>query len=332
MNVWLRLFLLAALCLSGCTGQAVTPRNPQTAILSAGQTPVPSATATAAVTVTPTATATTTATVTSTTVPSPTATPTRTPFVETYPLKQVWIEYGATLGGPADNGSPLPLSMPVWVLYTDGTLIVYRDGAFQTRTMAKNETCDLLYLISRLGFYEIETDGGDYRSSPIYAGLPPDQPVVDAVYEYLIVNWQTPKTLWVHDAIKDYAIAPVKNILNLCRGYTPYGAQPYIPDRLALSVQPGRAAAEMEMVEAARWPAGARSLADAEESSLLYLDNPAAARVYPLLQAPYTPQVFVDEGQEYTVTARPLLPHERRTANGIQTELAAVIEPPFTCP
>jgi hypothetical protein len=226
-------------------------------------------------------------------------------------------------------------------LYTDGTLIVYQGESFQTKTLAKNETCELLNRISRLGFYKLETDGGDYKSSPIYANLPPDQaPLVDAAYEYLIVNWHTPKSLWVYDAIKEYAIAPVKNILNIFRSYVPAGMQPYVPDRLALFVQPGRATAELAAQEAARWPAGAPALREAalrggagQEAGqgVLYVDGFMAGSVYNQFPAPYIWRVFSDQGQEYSVMARPIFPHERRTGSGIQTELAAEIDPPFTC-
>lgn len=321
------LVLAAALLLTGCSGQASQPRVTQTILLSAAQTITPTPTATV--------TQTQTATVTPTATPTSAPTPTRTPFVETYPLKQVWIEYGFTprqLDGPE---STLPLSMPAWVLYTDGTLIVYQGEAFLTKTLSKNETCELLNRISRLGFYRLETDGGDYKSSPIYANLPPDQSApVEALYEYLIVNWHTPKTLWVYDAIKDYAISPVKNILNIFRGYNPYGAQPYVPDRLALYVQQGRATVELGAQEAMRWPAGAPPLREAGQEAgpgVLYVDGFMARSVFRQFQAPYTWRVFTDQGQEYSVMARPVFPHERRTGQGIQTELPAEIEPPFTC-
>jgi len=64
-------------------------------------------------------------------IPSLTATPKPTGYVETYPVKQVWIEYG--LGGQCCNiaGAFDPIfdySIPTFVIYSDYEMILYHQG------------------------------------------------------------------------------------------------------------------------------------------------------------------------------------------------------------
>lgn len=259
-----------------------------------------------------------------------TTSPTVTPVVETYPLKQVWIAFGSTPKFHPDFETAFPATIPTLVIYTDGTMIQYRNKTFQTKKLGKTEVCDLLTRIGQLGFSQLQTNGIDYEDDPIYAGLPAGATRAGDAYEYLIVNGDPPKSLWVYEPIQAYAIQTVKEIMNVFRKYAPAGMHSYTPDRVGLFVQAGRPYKGLEKLKAIPWPVNT-PLKGENAQGALYLEGKPAVQVFRIFQKPYTTLVFTEQGQEYTVVSRPLLPHERRINYGIDSGQAKVIELALGC-
>ncbi|MEN6298401.1 MAG: hypothetical protein ABFD51_00605 [Anaerolineaceae bacterium] len=311
------LVLFTTLILTACSGQA-SPTPGQQSQTPITQTPLTAATQSA--------------------IPSqvtfntqPTETPTATPYVESYTLKNVWIEFGNSQGGLAVYDFAFPVATPTWILYTDGTFISFRDDIFQTKKLTHNEICNLLGKIDQIGFYQIKTNGIFYEDDPIYGNAPSEKMWTDDSFEYLFVNGTTPKSLSVYRPIRDYAIQPVKWVMNSLRYYSPEDLQPYQPDRLALYIEKGRSYPGLEKLEAKPWPFEAISLSQKNENGALYLEGEMASRVFEVIERPYKWFIFTQKDQEYTVIARPLLPHERRTNYGAEEELTSPFEPSFTC-
>jgi hypothetical protein len=263
---------------------------------------------------------------------TPTITPTPSatwkPIVETYPLKTVWIEFGSTPDSLADYDMTFPVTIPDWVLYTDGTILLYRNGTFLTKKLTENEICSLLARIKRVGFFDVKTNGTSYKDDPIYVNPPPELLHTDDAYECLFVNGSSPKGLCVYRPIRDYTTTQVKTIMNVLGVYFPAGLQLYPPDRLGLYVYSGRPYPESIKREPEPWPSYATALRENNQGSL-YLEGEMAAKIYGIFKEPYTWLVFTEEGREYTVVARPLLPHERRTDFGIEEKKHRLSLPPY---
>ncbi len=344
-----RSFLLLCCLLSGCIGQVISPTaspeprpanifttNPTTdikAIPSAlslsptqTQTKQPTQTLTRWPTLTPSLTPSQTLTRQPTTTPVPSPT-----YIKTYPLKEVWIEYGLGRSFSSYFEAVDPIyNFPIatFIIYSDNQILISHPGSpILQKKLSNAEVCGILNELDSLGLYEINSPGYN-ADDPIYLGKGKEDWPYDAPFYSLTVNGENVKRFSVYEPMKEFVIQPVKDIMNFLEQVQPSGMAPYQPDRLAVAVMGGRDFFENpEELVAAPWPEHLIALKEAVNGGF-YLEGKDAARVYKLLNGA-DGKLFEDQGMEYSVFIRPILPHEARQRT--EQEAIALSTPPFKC-
>lgn len=322
---FLRSFLLLCCLLASCVGQTVNP--------TASSEPLPTTTVfnfpTAEITYippspSPSSTQTPTKWPTITPVPSPTT------YIETYPLKQVWIEYG--LGGSCcsyfDSFDPIfDVPITTLVIYSDNEILISHPGnPILEKKLSNTEVCIILNRLESLGLNKINSSGIN-ADDPIYIGKGRENWPTDAPFYYLTVNGEIAKHLGIYEPVKEFVIQPVKDMMRFLEQYQPSGMEPYRPDRLAVYVIGGRDFFQNpDKLVPVAWPTDVISLREAINNGL-YLEGKDAARIYELFDGEYG-KLFVNQGTEYSVFIRPFLPHESR--GELSQEVTPFI-PPFSC-
>jgi hypothetical protein len=312
------------LCVLGaaCTQPAVETNTPQ-------PTRQPSSTPTTLST--PTLTFTTRPTSTASFTPTPTATPpTLTPTATPTPGRQILIQYG-WFGG--DGGGPelfyLGSSMPEFVLYVDGQLLVQEGGftggiSYSRAELSTTEMCGLLNTIKETGFFELEDDGRDWSTiSVLYTFHGGDWPVFGegSTNPIIQVNGDPAQDIAIINDWLDYLIPEVKDVYTLLDSYRHPGLELYVPDRVSLLVMRGpNWRTEEAGLESQPWPDDLPPLAELDvqadqaleqgEMRQVLLEGELAAEVYRLMGSRIIERPFTEDGEVYYLTARLLLPHE----------------------
>jgi hypothetical protein len=152
---------------------------------------------------------------------------------------------------------------------------------------------------------------------------------------HILVNGPNPKDVWVNYLYYDrgYAVPPVKKLIQFLSNYQPPGMQEYQPDRLLLLILPGRED-WVKNQSPAQWPDANIHLSDyADDWKGMYLTGDIVPKIYAIFKSPYVDRVLVDQGQEFTVSSRPLLPHESRGPFGGNPESTKTAQYPlpFQC-
>jgi len=231
--------------------------------------------------------------------------------------------------------------MPDFVLYTDGQLILSTSNNLMQKTLSSTEVCTLLSKITSTGFFEVaEGDPSDWVEThkPIYQSVTATQDVGEGgLYEDIVVNGQPHKAVSVYYILKNYLVKPVRQVFDLITTYKPDGLKPYQPQQVLLWIEPLHPVhlySDTPTPTVQSWPTNLPSL-----STLLGPQDSGQAliqggNVQPILklfsQLPGS-RLFIDQGQSYTVIARPLLPHE--TANNFPDApyFYGSVELPFNC-
>ncbi len=155
----------------------------------------------------------------------PTPAPTATPLPPLVPTKQTLLQYGV-FGG--DGGSNTDFYMgrdtPQLILYTDGQLLMRQKQGnwYMQATLTTPQICYLLSHIERTGFFDVEGDGGDSTTDPIYdfGGTP--QFSGDGTPAYLIqINGERHKLVNIEPGYAPYLVQPVKTTLQIVKNYSP---------------------------------------------------------------------------------------------------------------
>ena len=212
---------------------------------------------------------------------------------------------------------------PHVVLYTDGEFFIPGDYSWYLETtLSTAQMCTLLERIANTGFFQIPGTGALGRDDPIYSFAATPEVSYGAPAQYIQVNGNPAQIVGIYSPYKDYVISPIKSVLRLLNNYRPAGLKLYKPDRLLLVVDEGRSLFdELTSYHDNRptatpqlrvWPAQLPPLADLWGRLTYHQVFIQGDLVEPMLNLnlPQHFGVFTDQGQEYTVIMRPLLPDE----------------------
>lgn len=292
------------LLLAGCSGAAVT-NQPATATASES---LPIATVTL----------------------QPTDTPTEIPWA----AKQVLAQYGSFGGdGPGLDEIYEGLGMPQWILYTDGQMIIQKEGEagdwLEETTLTTAQMCSFLKDVEALGFFTMNYDNSSFFDT----GVPTANPIYqfDETTEFgeggsnyfLLVNGAAPRQIEIYYRYVPYLIPEAKALYDYFKAFSSsFATTLFQPQALLLRFEketPG-----VEDATPAAWPQELPSFTALEPHALssdasflisdaFYQVLVAGDGVEPVLNAfdhLMVYRFFMSEGEVYHVAARPFLPHE----------------------
>jgi|SRR5579859_194144 len=321
--------VLAAAC-GGATEPVASPTTtPASAtVISPTSTARPGATTTASITAAPSPTLSSTPTATSSARPGPSQTPSPTSIA----TKQVLLQFGEfTQHTGAYFGPVFERDLPQIVLYTDGELLIAGSYPEYSKTMlSTSDICSLLQQIANTGFFQVNGTGVLGKDDPIYNfGATPAPLVLGPSINAIQVNGNPAKFVGFYPAYEEYVINPIKLVLRLLKTYRPTGLRPYIPTRLLLWVETVQRG---DQSQPRIWPENLPALADWLGGAPYNLALVQGDLVEPMLKLPQSHAVvYTDQGQEYSVVMRPLLPHETLDKNDFGPTGAVTFDLPFKC-
>lgn len=303
----------AFVLLAGCRGIQVTAPP---AVPSPTATPPPTSTLPPAATPTPVPSATPS--------PVPTATlspvPTHIPTPEPGPRKPILIVAG---GYGGDGGTSFDdyhgRDTPSFILYADGQLLVFggRDQYEQKyfeRALSPIETCSILDRIRGTGFLTARGTGANYPLDRIYSTIKEEMPMGGPKY-VIQVNGNPSKTVSIETTWFDVLVPQIRQTYVLISRYPIAGMRPFVSDRVILHLERYADIDYPPDLPVLPWPVGAPSVtslvAAADSRGNLELDGVAGAEMKHFLKLPGIAR-YVDNGIEYILAGRQLLPHESR--------------------
>jgi len=250
----------------------------------------------------------------STIMPSPTQIPSRTPApthtpeptYPPYPTKQVLIEY--SLNGDHGFFDDLVASqIPKLILYTDRQLVI-SGSPFREKILSKAEINSLLSQLETRGLYTIQTNQKHDSSDPLYNFGKNYQEIFDGLFLCLLVHSEKPRTLCAYQPLQDFLIPAMKNLLLFLDVYSPGDMSVYRSDRILLDISTqSDSFPEGERPIPVAWPVTLPSL---KTSFRMYAEGETAEEIFALFDHSATWKIFIENGVEYSVLARPVLPHE----------------------
>ncbi|MBE0698568.1 MAG: hypothetical protein IH586_16750 [Anaerolineaceae bacterium] len=267
--------------------------------------------------------------------------PTPTQLVDTYPHKEVWISYEFSSAVHDEYEAFLGIrNFPKLVLYTDGQLIQYKNKLpIQTKILSTAEICNLFITLESLGLSKIQTNGTGSLDDPIYQNTTDLGRVYDAGTTILNINGSVPRRYAVYEPYKDHAVKQIKDIFAFLDQYTFNDMRPYHADRLSVYVQDDREQylqthPSLKDFTPIPWPADATPLSQNNEG-MLSLEGEIASNIFDLTGGyPMgSGGLFVDNGVEYLVNVKPILPDEWRGDDCYSTPCREVtpFTPSFSC-
>jgi hypothetical protein len=238
-----------------------------------------------------------------------------TPTLTPVPRKPVLVSYRVTSGDIGDE----TYSCLLWrdsysfVLYEDGQVILLGENGLSETVLSQTDIDSLLQQIDHTGFFQVEGTGELREKDPIY-DVPTSLQVGDgAGYEEISVKR---KTVSVYFPLMEYAIEPVKQTLELIRGYRPNDLKPYAPQRLWLWIfnitgkdLDWQIATPVPPVEV--WPSELPSLLVLEEltdNNYAVIEGESITPTAKLFSRYPSMRIFKEGAMEYLVMACPLLP------------------------
>ncbi|PKO14589.1 MAG: hypothetical protein CVU39_14020 [Chloroflexi bacterium HGW-Chloroflexi-10] len=304
--------ILVCIILASCNGQSNTP----TALLPF--TPEPGSTITAS----PPSTLTSTPTrIQPTKRP---ITPTFTPFPP-YDNKGVIFDY-YVVGNLADFmeffDPPSGNIITRLVLYDDGQLLIaVAGGTYKQKVLSSDEFKSFLSELEILGFYSLESNQKHNPTDDLYnfEGKYEEVKVIGGLKYCILVDADRARNLCVHESYLQFLIPEIKNILQYLDEYKPAGMTPYYPDRIFLSIRAADPSSDTLPAAATPWNENFPSLEFSHPSkyvfdvftTTMYIDGDMAKEIYIFFENPDGSRVFTQNGKEYIVNIRILLPHEK---------------------
>lgn len=239
-----------------------------------------------------------------TSIPVPSTTPF--PTFPPYPTKQILVNYW--FGGEHDSfDAVLGAKFSKIALYSDGQ-IIFRGDPYRQKKLSSDEINALLSELENLGFYSIETNQQHDPTDQLYDFGDQYEKVYDGTYICVNVNSGRERELCTYEHYKEFLKPPMKKILEFMDNFKPTNLSVYHPDRLVLEILPHGAAPENENSKLLAWPANFPVLPDHWE--IMYVEGEIAAEVFNFFGNTQNDRRVTLNGKEYTVYARPLLPHE----------------------
>lgn len=304
-----KLFLLSAVVSIVFTACGVQ-RNVPTTLSS--PTPEPSSTPTATLNLTPTRI-------------QPTellSTPTFTPF-PTYHNKGVVFDY-YVIGHQAywDEFFDPPSGniLTKLVLYDDGQMLIADTGeTYKQKVLSSAEIKSFLSKLESLGFYSLESNQKHDPTDDLYnfEGKYEEVGVFDGLRNCILVDADNSRNICVHDSYMQFLIPEMKKILQYLDTYKPAGMTPYYPDRILLTIQSGLDSS-IEYPPAIPWDEHFPTLEKDPKRytwdtsvQVIYIDGDLAKAIYLFFEGSDSSIVVSQNGNEYLVDIRVLLPHEK---------------------
>ncbi len=277
---------LSCLCVTACSAQQTQPTFVPT------QTLNPSATLKPIPTKTPTKTR------------SQTQSPT--PTYPSYPTKRVILEYWIN-GWPGIFSDWVINKPSKIVLFSDRQLII-SGNPFREKIVSEEEVNSLLSHLEKFGFYTIETNHKHDQTDPLYNFDGNFEEVFDGEFYCISVNTEKEQVLCAYEPFLNFLIPRMKNILNYLDNYRPDGMTVYRADRILLSINKGTdLLPEGYSPPPVDWPDNLPSL---KPSRCMYVEGENAAKIFLLFNYSIGERIFVQNGIQYSVYARPVLPNE----------------------
>ncbi len=353
IRVYLLTSILSLLMVTGCyAGEAVVVETKEpvttTPVVQPTSEIEASITAVTVATVTPTPTPLPTLTVMAVPTDFPLPTSSYTPILLPSPMpgktKQVILQFGMSGGDGGDQILDyLGRNTPNLVLYSDGQ-VLFREGdfgfyedrsgyTFKQVFLSPGQICSLLKSIADTGFFEIEGDGFNWTSDPIYE-FDDSVEFSDGGPSYVIkVNGPTPKIVVIYYSYLPYVIDEVAATYDLLNNYRIEKGTPYKPDRVVLWIEE---ISSENVQEIQSWPENLpllseliTSVNDNDYQGVLIEDN--VESLLQLFDYRMKRIVFNEEDRIYMVAARPLLPHETVETFQRGSESVSEFPLPFEC-
>jgi hypothetical protein len=219
-------------------------------------------------------------------------------------VKDVIFKYGYDGG---DHGIFDPLvnpHLPKLILYSDGFLIIDNDSLYQ-KVLSEKEIHSFLSQIEQRGFNTIGTNQQHDPTDKLYDFSNGYESAFDG--RYLCVSIEI-KRICAYEPVIDNVIPSMKNIFKFLDSYSPSNIAPYQADRILLQVIEGSDYLPQEYrPNQIEW---ADDLPPLQKTPTLFLDGEAATKIFALFNYSESWKIVVYKDKEYTVFARPVLPHE----------------------
>lgn len=304
-----KLFLLSAVVIilsAACGVQSKVPTQLPS------PTPVPNSTPTSTLTLT-------LARIQPTELPS---TPTFTPF-PAYHNKGVVFDY-YVIGNQAywDEFFDPPSGniLTKIVLYDDGEMLIAGTGyTYKQKVLSSTEIKSFLSKLETLGFYSLESNQKHDPTDDLYnfEGKYEEGGVFGGLRDCILVNADNSRNLCVHDSYLQFLIPEMKKILQHLDTYQPAGMTPYYPDRILLTIQ-SYLDSSIEYPPAIPWDEHFPTLEKDPKKytwdtsvQVIYIDGDMAKEIYLFFEGLDSSIVVSQNGNEYLIDIRVLLPHER---------------------
>ena len=298
------LSFMVCIILTSCNGQKDIPT------VFPSVTPQPSPTATFAITTTSTKILPT----------QPLSTPTITPFPP-YQNKNVVFDY-YVIGNQADYDiffDPLSGNIVTRIaLYDDGQMLIA--GATETYNQKVLSSAEIKSFLSKLetfGFYSLESNQHYDQTDKLYDFRNNYQKVDDGLWYCISVHADKSRNLCVRESYIQFLIPKMKSILQYLNEYKPIGLTPYYPDRILLTIQ-SDIDPSIENPHAIPWDEhfpslenNPRRFTSDTSNQVIYVDGNMAKEIYLFFEGSNGWKVVSQNGKEYIVYIRVLLPHEK---------------------
>ena len=245
---------------------------------------------------------------------------TSTPFPP-YQNKEVVLNY-YIVGNQADwDGFFDPPSGNVvtkLVLYDDGQMLIAGlNETYKQKLLSATENKDLLSKLEALGFYSLESNQQHDATDNLYnfEGKYQEIEVFGGLRDCILVNIDKSRNLCVHESYTQFLVPEMKSILEYLDTYQPAGMTPYYPDRILLTIQ--IADSSVENPPAIPWDErfpplekDSRRYTSGTSNQVIYIDGNMAEKIYLFFGSADT-KVVSENGKEYIIYLRVLLPHEK---------------------
>jgi hypothetical protein len=247
--------------------------------------------------------------------------PTLTPF-PTYQTKQVVFDY-YVVGNHAYYdlffAEDSCCSTTRIVLYDDGQMIIAgKAETYKQKVLSPDEIKRFLSKLEMLGFYSLESNQKHDPTDKLYDYGNNFQKSYDGLKDCISVNADRSRTLCVYEPDLQFLIPQMKKILQHLDEYEPAGMTSYSPDRIFLSIQPIDPSVETLPATAIPWDERFPSVEGYTQGgyrsdATVYVDGQKAKEIFMFFEGKEGEVVFSQNGKEYIVYIRVILPHEKIT-------------------
>jgi hypothetical protein len=205
------------------------------------------------------------------------------------------------------------------VLYDDGQMIIAgKDETYKEKFLSSDEIKRFLSKLEALGFYSLESNQEHDPSDKLYDYGNNFQKSFDGLKECISVNADQSRDLCVYEPNLQFLIPQMKKILKYLDEYEPAGMTSYSPERIFLSIKPIDPSEETLPATAIPWNEHFPSLEGYTQGgnwdgATVYVDGERAKEIFKLFEGKEGDVIFSQNGKEYIVYIRVILPHEKIT-------------------